>query len=221
MFDLTRLDLIFALGAVGVFFGMNYKFLLFLILTFIIMGATILIRGVDMLSDNLTHTFVGGLYLYENHINTVVLAEVSLFGDSWLKGMLPGLNFLISTYIDLMFNSNYSASHFDSIFYKMHEMHYVPQLNVLMNSYFTAGVSNIIVGTNFKLICLGGFAFLVVRSRSNFFGRIGMLWLFMYFFTWTQWFYNLSSLGASIFIVALIGCVVNEIKAHADRVIHA
>lgn len=174
--------------------------LLFLIISFFrfsIPFTEFLIR----LFQNLFHSFSGGFFLYEEHQNEIIHLPSAQYNRPWLIKSMPGLDIFVSTLVDKLAGTNWSLSHFGSIFWEMNDFKLVESLGVPMNTYYTALLFGDIVGPVLSVLLVFPVLFSAATS-DNFFSKLSTFWICCYLASFSMYFININMGFALVFFIS-------------------
>lgn len=159
----------------------------------------------DILSSfyqNLFHSFAGGFFLYSEHGAEIIQTPALQYDRSWIIKSVPGLDIFFSTIFDKVAGTDWSLTHFASIFWQMNEFIYVESLGVPMNSYYTAIILKDLLGIEVSLLLMIPILFSAAQSGS-FFSKLSTFWLCGFLVTFSMYLININMGFALIFLVCL------------------
>lgn len=153
------------------------------------------------LYENIFHSFAGGFFLYAEHNVEVIRLPSMQYDRPWAIRSVPGLDIFISTVLDQWAGTDWSLTHFASIFWQMNDFRFVESLGVPMNSYYTALLLNHLFGVGFSLLLIIPILYSAAQS-SGFFSKLSTFWICAFLLTFSMYFININIGFALVFFVS-------------------
>lgn len=153
------------------------------------------------LFQNLFHSFSGGFFLYEEHQSEIIHLPSGQYHRPWIIKSMPGLDIFVSTLVDKLAGTDWSLSHFGSIFWEMNDFRLVESLGVPMNSYYTALLFGDIVGSELSVLLI--LPVLISASQpDSFFSKLSTFWICSYLVSFPMYFININMGFALVFLIS-------------------